>query len=218
MSKLLNRLQRLVLLYSRRRFRAHRVIERRRKVIFRSLLIEDVKHNRFFEIYYDEAASYDEFAYVDSAKIEQMIDLSDLLVCISRLTFDAFLYPRVNDLPLGSSLDDALDLASTKRKAWNEQISSVAEGAKLADSSEPPSLITFDGDNLGNISPGQHEGLIPMPEFSGNETQTSLDDKIRELAAELRAKVGRRNIYWLTTSKNGDRERQVLTLDSESTR
>lgn len=165
-----------------------------------------MRHNRFFEVGYDETPSYDDFGDVDSAKLERIIDLSDILTCISRLSVEAYLYQKIRDLKPSGSLEEALQSGSLRRKAFEEQMDSAGLEPKSA---------AFDWADTGReLHQCDAEGLRAYIELSGNDSCTTVDDIVRRLSAEVRAKVGRTNVFWRAVAKGQDgREFELLTFE-----
>jgi len=200
----------LILCYSSRRFRVHRVIQRSELAIARSLVIESVKHKRFLEVSYDVTLPYEQYTGVDPNKLHQTIDLSDTLAALNRLRFDAIFYWEIWTSQGGGSVSDAIERASARRRPFEERFhqarATYGDGldATAAFESYAPEE-TFQKDNSRPF-----EASVSL---SYDDGAASEDEIIQRLSNEVFVMAKKRQVLWKTvTCSDHGLEHQVLTL------
>lgn len=196
---LLNYFRRAFLRFAARRFKAYRALSECEGLIQRSLIIEDKKRGRFFEISYDEIYCGEGIEAIDRTNEGRIIYLSDILICISRMTFDAFLYESKGALKGSYSIEDAIALGFRNRQNfWNratETIERPESGSESAPSELAPITLTL------------HQRPF-------DEAAESPDDLIQRLTRQVAKRVGSKRAYWQLLSKKEEaRALQRLTFE-----
>ena len=198
--KLSTQISRFCLRFAARRFKVYRVLDIDEGVIVRSVIIEDLKRKQFFEVSYDEIGSGGDVRETDRANRDRITDLSDILSCISRITFDAWFYARMSLLKSGRSIEDALAAGLCQRRALWEQLTGspgIAARTSPRASAKKSNLI-----------------LTARMRSSIDETGQSSQNLIQQLTREITERLGTRKAYWQVIGKDEHgRELQTLTFE-----
>jgi len=201
----------LILIYSSRRFRVHRVIQRSELTIARSLVIESVKRKRFLEVSYDVTLPYEQYTGVDPNKLHQTVDLSDILAALSRLRFDVIFYRGIWTSQGGGSMNEAIDKASARRRPFEERFhqTRASYGDGLDATAAFGSYASVEAFHKDNRHP--FEASVSLSSDDGADSE---DEMIRRLSNEVSTMGKKRQVLWKTVTCSDDGlEHQVLALE-----
>jgi hypothetical protein len=167
------------------------------------LIIEDVRRNRFFEISYDEYPRDDELEESDRLFQKRIVSLTDISICISRMTVEAMVF-RMRRFKPGASIEQAVDVGALHRhEIWTQF---------FADLQTDPSEGSSDRSTYEKLELGPPElgGLRATVELSFDETIKTREDLFEQTASELSELLGRLRAYWQDLPKQHRFECQVL--------
>lgn len=198
-----------LLRFAAQRFKAYRALTAGEGLIKRSLIIEDTKRGRFFEISYDEVYCEEGIESLERTNEGCVLYLSDILICISRMTFDAFLYNVKGVLTGGNSIEDALALGSRDRGLFWDRVAGTLE--------RPESGSECATREVGAVRVTLHE-----PTF--DQAADSPEHLIQRLTQQVAKRTGSKGAYWhLLSAKDepkipqqGEVRIEVLTFGNHS--
>lgn len=201
----------LLLLYTSRRFRVHRIIERSDVSIVRSLVIESIGRRRFLELSHDETLPYERYPGVDPNKLSQIVDLTDILAALNRLRFDVILYGKLWTSQGGSSIHEAIERAAARRIPFEDRFHQAQETERQG---LEPTLTEFEFDAPEEAFHQDCGGALgARSELSFDDTAASENEMIRRLSDNVSARGKKKAVYWETVTRSDERrEHQVLVF------
>lgn len=197
---------RLLLRLAIRRYRAYRIVGNDIGIEFRSLIIEDVRRKRFFEVSHDEYPSNDELEESDRLFRERIVPLSDISICISRLTVDAMLF-GFRGLKSWGCIEQAMEVGRSQRQAFWSQLAANPERTHSSDFSISSTYENREQDAK------ELRTLQAKVELSTDEKAPTRDELFQQESFKLRELLGPFRAYWQHLRREGPFEYQVLTFE-----